>query len=249
MLLLVASAIAAPAGLAKQPDLDDRPRRRRRRDARSRSSRRSWIPHKLTSVQLTQFYLHRIQKLNPALNAVITTSPTALADARAADKARRQGDDRPLLGIPIIVKDNINTTGMPTTAGSWALAGSSPSDAFIVQRLKRRRRDRHRQGQPVRVGELPVQSLHPAAGVASAARRTWPTCSTATPVARARGPASSRLPTSPWPQSGRKPMARSSAPPARTASSASSRPSASSAARGSSRSRPTRTRPARWPGT
>ena len=92
--------------------------------------------HKLTSVQLTQFYLHRIQKLNPALNAVITTSPTALADARAADKARRQGDDRPLLGIPIIVKDNINTTGMPTTAGSWALAGSSPSDAFIVQQLR-----------------------------------------------------------------------------------------------------------------
>ena len=92
--------------------------------------------HRLTSVQLTQFYLHRIKKLNPALNAVITTSPTALAEARAADKARRKGDDRPLLGIPIIVKDNINTTGMPTTAGSWALAGSSPSDAFIVQQLK-----------------------------------------------------------------------------------------------------------------
>jgi amidase len=90
----------------------------------------------LTSVQLTQFYLHRIKKLNPMLNAVITISPTARADARAADKARRQGDDRPLLGIPIIVKDNINTTGMPTTAGSWALAGSTPSDAFIVQQLK-----------------------------------------------------------------------------------------------------------------
>jgi amidase len=92
--------------------------------------------HRLTSVQLTQFYLHRIQKLNPQLNAVITVSATALADARAADRARRQGDDRPLLGMPIIVKDNINTTGMPTTAGSWALAGSMPSDAFIVQQLK-----------------------------------------------------------------------------------------------------------------
>jgi amidase len=92
--------------------------------------------HRLTSVQLTQFYLHRIAKLNPTLHAVITVSPTAVADARAADKARRRGDDRPLLGIPIIVKDNINTTGMPTTAGSWALAGSTPSDAFIVQRLK-----------------------------------------------------------------------------------------------------------------
>jgi amidase len=92
--------------------------------------------HRLKSVQLTQFYLHRIRKLNPTLNAVITVSPTALADARAADAARRAGDDRPLLGIPIIVKDNINTTGMATTAGSWALAGSTPDDAFIVQQLK-----------------------------------------------------------------------------------------------------------------
>jgi amidase len=91
---------------------------------------------RLKSVQLTQFYLHRIQQLNPTLNAVITVSPTALADARAADAARRNGDDRPLLGIPIIVKDNIDTTGMPTTAGSWALAGSTPTDAFIVQQLK-----------------------------------------------------------------------------------------------------------------
>jgi amidase len=91
---------------------------------------------RLKSVQLTQFYLHRIRKLNPTLNAVITVSPTALADARAADAARRRGDHRPLLGIPIIVKDNINTTGMATTAGSWALAGNTPDDAFIVQQLK-----------------------------------------------------------------------------------------------------------------
>jgi amidase len=92
--------------------------------------------NRLKSVQLTQFYLHRIKKLNPTLNTVITVSSTALADARAADKARRGGDDRPLLGIPIIVKDNVNTTGMPTTAGSWALAGSTPDDAFIARQLK-----------------------------------------------------------------------------------------------------------------
>jgi amidase len=92
--------------------------------------------NRLKSVQLTQFYLHRIKKLNPTLNTVITVSPTALADARAADKARRDGDDRPLLGIPIIVKDNVNTAGMPTTAGSWALAGSTPDDAFIAKQLK-----------------------------------------------------------------------------------------------------------------
>src|ERR687897_144252 len=92
--------------------------------------------NRLKSVQLTQFYLHRIKKLNPTLNTVITVSPTALADARAADKARRDGDDRPLLGIPIIVKNNVNTAGMPTTAGSWALAGSTPDDAFIAKQLK-----------------------------------------------------------------------------------------------------------------
>ena len=134
-LLGVSGATAAPTGLAAKPpdtkvagiDIDA-----------------TTIPelqnlmnsNRLKSVQLTQFYLQRIRKLNPLLNAVITVSPTALADAQAADKARRRGDSRPLLGIPIIVKDNIGTTGMPTTAGSWALAGSTPADAFIVRQLR-----------------------------------------------------------------------------------------------------------------
>ena len=91
---------------------------------------------RINAVQLTNFYLRRIRQLNPTLKAVITVSPTALADAREADAARRRGDRRPLLGMPILLKDNINTTGMPTTAGSWALAGSTPGDAFIVKRLK-----------------------------------------------------------------------------------------------------------------
>jgi amidase len=92
--------------------------------------------HRLSSVRLVRFYLHRIRKLEPRLNAVIAIAPDALAQARAADRARRHGDRRPLLGIPVIVKDNINTTGMPTTAGPWALDGSSPSDAFIIERLR-----------------------------------------------------------------------------------------------------------------
>jgi amidase len=92
--------------------------------------------HRINAVELTNFYLRRIRQFNPLLHAVIMVSPSAHADALAADRARRSGDDRPLLGIPIIVKDNIDTTGMPTTAGSWALAGSMPNDAFIVQRLK-----------------------------------------------------------------------------------------------------------------
>ena len=91
---------------------------------------------RINAVELTNFYLRRIRQFNPTLNAVITVSPAALADARAADAARRNGDHRPLLGIPIILKDNIDTAGMPTTAGSWALAGSTPDDAFIAKRLK-----------------------------------------------------------------------------------------------------------------
>src|SRR5688500_6776344 len=48
--------------------------------------------HRLNSVQLTNFYLRRIRELNPTLNAVITISPTAQDEARAADRARRNGD-------------------------------------------------------------------------------------------------------------------------------------------------------------
>src|SRR5690242_6189106 len=68
--------------------------------------------HRINAVNLMNFYLHRIRQLNPVLNAVITVSPTAHADAVAADAARRGGDHRPLLGIPIIVKDNVGTAGM-----------------------------------------------------------------------------------------------------------------------------------------
>jgi len=91
---------------------------------------------RLSAEQLVRFYLQRITVLNPKLHAVITTSRTAVADARAADRARRHGDQRALLGIPVIVKDNIDTTGMPTTAGSLALKGSTPPDSFIVRQLK-----------------------------------------------------------------------------------------------------------------
>src|SRR3954452_14863331 len=92
--------------------------------------------HRINAVELTNFYLRRIRQLNPMLNAVITVSPPAHAEALAADAARRSGDHRPLLGIPIIVKDNVDTTGMATTAGSWALARRTPGDAFIAARLK-----------------------------------------------------------------------------------------------------------------
>ena len=135
VLSLVASGAAAPVGLAANPT---------HTKVAGINVDTTTIPqlealmnsHRINAVELTNFYLRRIRQFNPLLHAVITVSPTAHAEAVAADHARRSGDHRPLLGIPIIVKDNIDTTGMPTTAGSWALAGSTPTDAFIAQRLK-----------------------------------------------------------------------------------------------------------------
>jgi amidase len=96
---------------------------------------------RVSSERLTRAYLDRIEALSaqpPALNAIRAVNPRALAEARAADVARRRnGPHAPLLGIPVIVKDNIDVAGMPTTAGSVALAGSRPSaDAPLVAQLR-----------------------------------------------------------------------------------------------------------------
>jgi amidase len=94
---------------------------------------------RLSSVQLTNFYLHRIRQLNPVLNAVIETSPQALRDAAASDVHRRlHGARSALEGIPVLLKDNIDTDDkLHTTAGSFALLGSEPAqDAFHVARLR-----------------------------------------------------------------------------------------------------------------
>src|SRR5580700_7420607 len=62
----------------------------------------------LTAAELTAFYLSRIERLNPALHAVISVSPQAAADARASDESRARGEaPGPLAGIPVLIKDNI----------------------------------------------------------------------------------------------------------------------------------------------
>src|SRR5881397_896247 len=97
---------------------------------------------RLTARGITQAYLDRIAALDrqgPALHAVLETNPEALAIADALDVERRRGKVRgPLHGIPVIVKDNIDTHDkMQTTAGSLALEGNTPErDAFIVERLR-----------------------------------------------------------------------------------------------------------------
>ena len=96
----------------------------------------------LTSRTLTAAYLSRIAAVDrsgPTLNSVIETNPDALAIAAERDVERRAGKVRgPLHGIPVLIKDNIDSADrMQTTAGSLALVGKpSPRDAFIVQRLR-----------------------------------------------------------------------------------------------------------------
>ncbi|MEU5899450.1 MULTISPECIES: amidase [Streptomyces] len=92
----------------------------------------------LTSSALTRAYLRRIEKVDPKIHAVLRTSPTALREAAASDKRHRSGRTLgPLDGIPVLLKDNVNTRDMPTTAGSLALAGKPPgTDAALVTRLR-----------------------------------------------------------------------------------------------------------------
>jgi amidase len=96
----------------------------------------------LSSRVLTEFYLARIESLDrkgPNLRSVIELNPDALSIAEALDAERAAGKLRgPLHGIPVLVKDNIDTADrMRTSAGSLALAESTPAkDAFIVERLR-----------------------------------------------------------------------------------------------------------------
>lgn len=92
----------------------------------------------LTSSALTGAYLRRIKTIDPRINAVLRTDPTALRQAAASDVRHRHGDTLgPLDGIPVLLKDNVNTRDMPTTAGSLALAGKPPAtDAVLVTRLR-----------------------------------------------------------------------------------------------------------------
>ncbi|MDX2240306.1 MAG: amidase family protein [Leptolyngbyaceae cyanobacterium bins.302] len=100
----------------------------------------------LTSKQLVQLYLNRIEaydvydKSEPQtkINSILTLNPNALAVAEALDLERQQTGPRSLLhGVPILLKDNVDTFDLPTTAGSVALAGSiPPDDAFVTRQLR-----------------------------------------------------------------------------------------------------------------
>jgi amidase len=93
----------------------------------------------LTAEQICQKYLNRIEKVDPELKAVMELNPDALEIARKIDEERKNGQVRgPLHGIPVMIKDNIDTGDkMQTTAGSLALEGHiANEDAFIVKKLR-----------------------------------------------------------------------------------------------------------------
>ncbi len=90
-----------------------------------------------SSLELTEHYIKRINALDSKINSFIThTSETALAQAKAADEMRAQGDQRPLLGVPMAHKDIFCTQGVLTTCGSKMLHNFiSPYDATIVSNI------------------------------------------------------------------------------------------------------------------
>src|SRR5260370_1754482 len=96
----------------------------------------------LSSVALTNFYVKRITALDqegPGVNSVIELNPDALAMAKTADDARAQGKVLgPLQGIPVLLKDNIDTGDrMQTSAGSFALVGSPATiDSTVAAKLR-----------------------------------------------------------------------------------------------------------------
>ncbi|GHA45488.1 amidase [Streptomyces spiroverticillatus] len=92
----------------------------------------------LTPSGLTRAYLKRIKAIDPKIHSVLRTDPTALQQAARSDARHRRGAALgPLDGIPVLIKDNVDTKGLLSTAGSLALATAAPQrDAGLVTRLR-----------------------------------------------------------------------------------------------------------------
>ena len=99
---------------------------------------RGYKEGQFTARDVTAYYLGRIATYNERLHAVIQVNPDALFEAEAADRAYRKGVRKPLLGIPVLIKDNIETNGlMRTTAGAAAMRHHfAARDAELVKRLR-----------------------------------------------------------------------------------------------------------------
>ena len=97
------------------------------------------LENAITTEELVAFYLDRIQRFDGKLSSIICINPAAIERARACDRALRATGklSGTLHGVPVLVKDNIETSDMPTTAGSLSLEGfCTDKDAVLVRRLK-----------------------------------------------------------------------------------------------------------------
>lgn len=95
---------------------------------------------KLNYEKLTKWYLYRILKFESNrktfLNAILSINENAVEEAKQCDLKKTKYKLHPIYGMPILLKDNINTKGLPTTAGTIALKNNSTENAFIVEQLK-----------------------------------------------------------------------------------------------------------------
>src|SRR4051794_2980439 len=91
----------------------------------------------ISPVELVELHLRRIERLEPRLNAFrVVFAERALADARQAEGRVGAGSERPLLGVPVAVKDNLDVAGEYTTMGSHAYGGPAAADSEVVRRLR-----------------------------------------------------------------------------------------------------------------
>lgn len=130
--LVVALSAATPVRTARTIDLDS---------ATVADLQAAFTAGALSSERLVQLSLARIEaydRRGPGLRAVITLNPKALETARALDAERKvRGPRSPIHGIPVVLKDNIDTADLPTTGGSVLLEGSvPPDDAFVTRKLR-----------------------------------------------------------------------------------------------------------------
>ena len=133
-ILLLSFALVAAPGFGQSPDFEVM-------EATIEGIHEAYDSGRLTSRQLVQLYLDRIEAYDqkgPQINSIITINPKALEDADRLDAAfRSSGRVGPLHGIPVILKDQIDTQGMPTTLGSVLMQEYFPDkDAFGVEKLK-----------------------------------------------------------------------------------------------------------------
>src|SRR5215210_3386110 len=91
----------------------------------------------LSSAELTDLFLDRIERIEPRINAYrVVFAERARAEAAQADARRRSGERRPLLGIPLAIKDDTHIQGELTAMGSSAVEEPARADSEVVRRLR-----------------------------------------------------------------------------------------------------------------